>query len=375
MDTEPDFIANIGRVEMPIRQAETLPAHFYYDNDIYRMEIAAIWNHSWQLVAQTSQLRNTGDFVTVRVAEFEVIVVRAAGTNVRAFVNVCRHRGATLIREREGNGLKRIVCPFHAWCYDLDGRLVAARSVKHIDKADWRLDELAVEVWRGLVFVNIDRSAPVLAPQLAGFAERLKPYPVEGLSNSYRMVAAVKANWKIVLATFNECYHCDGVHHEFSRVMSDGDSDLAVPPVFGGWQTIRPEFNTLTVAGTTTRTSFHALSADDIRRVYGYCLYPSNYFVLAPDYVLLTQFVPNGPEETIVVDELLLEGGRGFEDIVEFWRISNSQDWEMCELVQRGARHGYRRGPYSEEESITHDSERWYAQLMNGNETRAQAGP
>ena len=369
MDTATEHIKYVKSLDMPLSEAVTLPAHFYSDKDIYNIEIDKIWSHSWQLVTQTSQIKNSGDFVTVRVGEFEVIVLRDTKCKVRAFVNVCRHRGATLIRERAGTGLKRIVCPFHSWCYDLDGDLVTARSVKHINRADWRLDELAVEVSRGLVFVNPDRKAAPFVPQIAAFLERIKPYPLEELANAHRMVSTVNANWKIVLATFNECYHCDGVHHEFSRVMMNGDSDLTGPPVFGGWQTIRPEFNTLTVLGTTTRASFEALSVNDSRRVYGYCLYPSNYFVLAPDYVLLTQFVPNGPEETIVVDELMLKSEHPFEDIVDFWNISNDQDWQMCELVQRGARHGYRRGPYSEEESITHDSERWYAQLMkNGSE-------
>ncbi len=352
-------------ISLPITDAKTLPVNYYYDQDIYKTEIETIWNNSWQLVTRESELSSPGDFITSRVGELDIIVLRDKDNSIKSFVNVCRHRGATLIREASGKNLKVIVCPFHSWCYNLDGSLRKARSINYIDNSNYGLVELAVKVRRGLVYVNPNKDALFSIDKIDAFSQRLGPYPIETLLNKHRMQAKVNANWKIVLATFNECYHCDSVHHEFSRVMTDGETDILSPPIFGGWQCIRPDFNTLTVEGVSRRSLFENLPNHDLGRVYGYCLYPSNFYVLAPDYVLLTQFIPNGPEQTIVIDELLCDGETSVDDIVKFWEISNRQDWEMCELVQRGINHGYKPGPFSLEEDITYDMEKWYAMLMN----------
>ena len=192
----------------------TLPAHYYYDREIETWEREAIWFKTWQLVGYTADLGSTGSFITETILDQPVFVVSGRDGDLRAYYNVCMHRGHILL---EGKGdVRMITCPFHAWTYDLEGNLRAAGNSENVagfDAGDFCLPEIGVEEFAGMVFVNLDAEAPSLASQAPGLAEDFSasvPH-FDALTFVRRDPYTIEANWKFI-PDQNECYHCPSLH-------------------------------------------------------------------------------------------------------------------------------------------------------------------
>jgi len=312
-----------------------------------------------------------GDFRTYEIGGSGVIVLRNTEGDLRAFHNVCRHRGARLIEESAGSGLKLLQCPYHAWTYDLSGRLRGAPHMEEVefDPPEAGLFPIKLEEWRGFLFLNLDPKAPALHKYLGRFVQRAAPYPLERLRRAHRVTYEIAANWKLVVQNANECYHCPGVHPQLVRLTPyrSGHEDLTGGPVFGGWMELARGVTSLTESGTTPRKIFPSLSPADRRRVYYYVLYPANFLSLFPDYVTLDWFIPQGPERTRLVFDLYVdrEESDSADDAMRFWDVTNRQDWHICEMAHLGAKTvAYRQGRYSAEEELVHAIDRYYVKRM-----------
>jgi phenylpropionate dioxygenase-like ring-hydroxylating dioxygenase large terminal subunit len=211
-----------------LEQGRTLPASWYSDPAVHRIEQERIFRRAWQYAGEAGQAAEPGQFFTCQAGDLPVVVVRGDDGTLRAFVNVCRHRGHLVA---EGCGRRETLqCPYHAWTYRLDGTLRAApRSDREpgFELADWALHPVRVETWGPLVFVNPDPAAAPLADTLgslpASLAERgLDPSALEFRGRGRDWV--IEANWKIVVENFLECYHCPVAHKSFSRLI-DVDPD------------------------------------------------------------------------------------------------------------------------------------------------------
>ena len=204
------------------RLEKGLPAAWYHDPGHYQRELEAFWYHRWVAVAREEELAAPGDWRTVRVGTQSLVLVRD-DEQVRAFHNTCRHRGSLLCTEAQGNfARKRIVCPYHAWTYDLGGQLVATpRRMETPDfkLADFPLYAVAVASWGGFVFVNLagSEAPPLDVGELGAQFER---YRLGELRIGKRIVADVQANWKLLGENFSECFHCPPVHPELCRVVT-----------------------------------------------------------------------------------------------------------------------------------------------------------
>jgi Rieske 2Fe-2S family protein len=277
---------------------------------------------------------------------------------LRAFYNVCRHRGARLCRvasDRDAWGIelgggigagRLIVCPYHRWSYDLDGALVAAPHLNvgpDFAKADFHLYPVGVECWGGFVFVHLTPAAAApLAAQLGELVERVQRYPLADLGIGATRRYEVAANWKILCENYNECYHCGAVHPELCAIVPSfrerGGSSLdwarGVPHRDGAY--------TFTTTGTTARRAFPGLDADEQVRHKGELAYPNLFLSLACDHAAVFLLRPLAADRTEVVCHFLFERCEldrpGFDaaDAVEFWDLVNRQDWSICEAVQRG---------------------------------------
>ena len=288
---------------------------------------------------------------------------------LRAFYNVCRHRGTRLCRpadadERSGRPELRggvtagrgIVCPYHHWTYDLDGRLVTAPHLSGLtasEKTALSLYPVGVDSWGGFVFVNLTPSeAAPLAAQLGPIPERLQRYPLSDLNIGRTIQYRVRANWKAICENYNECYHCGPVHPELCAVVpafrEGGGSQLdwsrGIPH--------RPGAYTFTASGTTSRRPFPGLNADERERHKGELAYPNLFVSLACDHVAIFILQPRSAEHTDITCHFLFEprelAKADFDpsDTVDFWHVINVQDWAICEAVQRGMHsriheHGY----------------------------------
>src|ERR687898_513687 len=193
----------------------TLPWGWYTDPDVLRREQETIFRRSWQYVGRTDQAGEPGTFFASRAGDVPVVVTRAADGVLRAFLNVCRHRGSVVV---DGDGKRAsLQCPYHAWTYGLDGSLRAApRLDREGGDDDLGLVPLALETWGPFVFVNPAAGAEPLADMLGELWDAL---PIDGLEFHHRVEYEVDANWKIACENFLECYHCAVAHPGFSKVV------------------------------------------------------------------------------------------------------------------------------------------------------------
>ncbi len=364
----------------------TLPREAYLGDEAFRREREAICFREWFCVGREEEVPAPGDYLLVEVAGECLLLVRDRDGTLRAHYNVCRHRGSQLVAGIEpkpragdpgpsGNFASGIRCPYHAWTYSLDGSL---RTAPYLDagdglcKEDLPLYPAAVAVWGGFVFLRLDAAGrSSLAEQLGGAPERVRRYPLAELRIARRIRYEVRANWKVILENYNECYHCGPVHPELCRVVPafrqkggmDLDWERGVPHREGAW--------TFTLSGTTNRRPFEGLDDDERTRHKGELIYPNVMLSLSAEHAAAFTVWPHGPGLTTVLCDFLFHpdemARREFDpsDAVEFWDITNRQDWVICESVQRGmASRVFERGFYAPMESMSLDIRRYLEERL-----------
>ncbi|MCM8745840.1 aromatic ring-hydroxylating dioxygenase subunit alpha [Thermomicrobium sp. CFH 73360] len=327
----------------------TLPGRFYWDPDLYRSESEEIFARLWMCVGLAASLPQPGDFLTTEVAGEPLLVVRGQDRELRAFLNVCRHRGARLCTEPCGHLTGHVIqCPYHAWSYALDGRLIGAPNMR--DAAGFAADAyglhpIPLAIWHGLIWVNLSDDPPPVESQLVppilerfGETETFERYRIGDLAVGASITYDVAANWKLVVENFMECYHCAVVHPELSRLVPSFRAGQAYQQGVGA--TFAEGVETLTLTGRRTRPLLPGLRPEDDRTYYGLVLRPNVFVNLHPDYVLIHRLEPLAPDRTRIVCDWLFApevvSAPDFDpsDAVEFWDLVNRQDWEMCERCQ-----------------------------------------
>jgi glycine betaine catabolism A len=352
----------------------TLSRASYLAPEFFAREKDRIFTREWFCVGREEQVPGAGDYRLVDVAGESVLLVRAKDGALHAHYNVCRHRGAQLVsavdpNSQDGTFAAGIKCPYHAWTYHLDGRLRTAPFLEEgagLCKEQLSLYGIGVASWGGFVFLNLSSATepglPTLIEQLGRAPERVRRYPLADLRSAQRITYDVAANWKVILENYNECYHCGTVHPELCRVVPafkqkggmDLDWDRGVPHREGAW--------TFTLSGTTDRAAFAGLSEDERVLHKGELIYPNFMLSLSADHAAAFTLWPHGPAHTTVVCDFLFHPEEiqkpGFNpmDAVEFWDITNRQDWVICESVQRGmGSRMFQRGYYAPMESLSLD--------------------
>ena len=344
----------------------TLPARYYTDPEHFRLELERIHFDMWLCAGRAEQVPEPGSYFVRRIGDASVIVVRDADGNVRAHHNVCRHRGTMLCGDDAGRFPGRIQCQYHAWTYELDGSLASAPHMEKVEgfrEADYPLRAVAAAVWDGHVFINLSERPAPFADHLAGLPGKFSPWGMADLKLVERRVYPLKCNWKLIIQNYSECLHCPIVHpllNKQSHYMS-GDNEPAQPTYLGGRMDLRDGVKTLSMDGQTTRACLPGLGEDDRRRVYYYALLPNLLLNLHPDYMLTFTLWPQAPDRTDVICEWHFHpdaiAAPDFDPrgAIEFWELTNRQDWGLSELAQQGiSSRGYQPGPYSNREELLH---------------------
>ncbi|HZX68241.1 MAG TPA: aromatic ring-hydroxylating dioxygenase subunit alpha [Candidatus Elarobacter sp.] len=358
--------------------ARALDARWYRSPDVVARERERIFARDWICAGRLERLERDGDFITADVAGESLIVVRGADARVRAFYNVCRHRGTRLCTEAAGHFSGSIQCPYHAWTYGLDGALLAARTMQEVDgfnRADYPLREASLAAFEGFVFVSVaDRPEPfadAFAPLLGRFAR----WNVGALRTARTIAYDVASNWKLVFQNYSECYHCPLLHPQLDALSpsDSGRNDLCEGPFLGGYSELRRSAGSLTKSGTTARPPLGTLGGNDLDRVYYYTLFPSLLLSLHPDYVMAHSVTPLAVDRTRVVCTWLFDpavaAAPDFDpsDAVDFWDLTNRQDWRINELTYLGiGSRAYTPGPYANAEGLLAAFDRHYLHVMNG---------
>ncbi len=346
--------------------ALTLPGRYYTDPAHFEREMETIHCPMWLCAGRAEALPAPGGYVLRQVANADVILLRDEEGQLAAFHNVCRHRGTRLCKEPEGQFPARIQCGYHGWTYKLDGSLAAAPHMDQVAgfrEADYPLRRVGVAEWDGHVFINLSNDPPPLSRQLGELPEKFRPWRMEELRMVERRVYSLKANWKLVVQNYSECLHCPIAHPLLQRQSHylSGENEPPRPTYLGGRMDLREGVQTLSIDGTTNRSCLTGLAPEDRRRVYYYAILPNLLLNLHPDYMLTFTLWPRAADRTDVVCEWHFHpdeiGKPGFDPrgAVEFWDLTNRQDWELSELAQEGiASRGYVPGPYSNREELPH---------------------
>ena len=217
---------------------KTLPGSAYTDPEILHREQLAVFARTWQYVCHVEKLRKPGAYFVTEIAGESIIVIRDEDGDLRAFFNVCAHRAARLL---SGEGCKkRITCPYHAWTYDSAGNLLAAPNAKNVagfDTTKYQLKSCGIENLHGLIFVNLNKDAPSLRSFAVGLEQELADHApsLPYLTFVHRTEAHLKANWKVAIENYSECYHCQLIHKDFVNGVVDPESYRVI--IHDHWQT------------------------------------------------------------------------------------------------------------------------------------------
>lgn len=330
-----------------IQQLEaTLPGAHYTEAAHFALERERIFHREWFCAGRREGLESKGDYRVVNIVGESILLVCDEDGTVRAFNNVCRHRGAELVSapgvdEQCGAFRAGIRCPYHSWNYRLNGELHSTPHIE-LDTSGVRLHQAEVDSWAGCLFVRLVPGEQSLADMLGEIPDRIQRYPMQELRVGHRIDYSVASNWKVILENYNECYHCAGVHPELCNIVpafrAGGGSGL-------DWERGIPQregTNTFTLSGTTDRAPFAGLNEDEKTRHKGELIYPNLMLSLSMDHAASFTLWPRSPDRTDIVCELLFHPDEMQKpyfdplDAVEFWDLVNKQDWAICESVQRG---------------------------------------
>ena len=358
--------AALARSLQAFGESVMLPPAAYVDPAVFAWEQRHFFGAGWTCVGFSSQLAQPGDQRAEPAGEGSVLLSRDDDGTLHAFANTCRHRGHELLPCGAAAQRNSIICPYHSWTYDLSGGLRFAQGFKGqagFDSSSWGLAELPVAEWHGLIFVDSSGEAPPLADSLAELDEVVAPYEPERLVIAGRHDYDAAANWKILTENYHECYHCPVIHPELCKV-SPPKSGENYPPQdawVGGWMDLRDGMDTMSLDGTSQGIPLRGLDAQGLRTVIYVNIFPNVLLSLHPDYVMTHRLVP------LAVDRTMIEctwafapetaDAPGFEPgyAVEFWDITNRQDWGACESVQRGLSSPHAQpGPLSPDEDAVY---------------------
>lgn len=343
-------------------QSRMLPREAYVDPAVFAWEQEHIFS-AWTCVAHADDLREPGAQRAVRVGQGSVLLTRDGDGVVHAFANTCRHRGHELLQCGEGARRQSIVCPYHSWSYRLDGSLRNApgfRDVDSFDPADFGLASLRVVDWHGWIFVDPSGRSGDFAEHVAGTEEIISPYRPEDLTVVARHSYDLACNWKVIAENYQECYHCSTIHPELSRISPPTSGEnLELPGWWmGGSMDLIPAAETMSLSGRSGGTAIAGLSEHELRTVMYLVGYPNLLVSLHPDYVMTHLMTPIAVDRTHVECAWAfpreVAGQEGFDPsyAVDFWDLTNRQDWAACEGVQRGlATPHYEAGPLAPDES------------------------
>ena len=350
--------------EIPLDRALTLPGEYFTSTAIFAEEREKIFARRWLCVGREEQVPGAGDYFLRDALGESIVVVRDERGEFAAFYNVCRHRGSRLCEAEDGRFAGMIRCPYHAWTYALDGRLLGAPSTADLpdfSTSDYPLHGVALARWEGFLFVNMAQEPEPFDVAWAPLLGRFSRFNLPRLAQVRTIEYEVKANWKLLFQNYSECYHCGPVHPALARATppTSGENDLVEGPFTGGFMVMNAGYDSLTLTGRSCGLPVGDLPEQDLRRVYYYAIVPNMLLSLHPDYVMYHTLWPRATDHTRVSCSWLfnpdtLDDSRFQpEDGIEFWDRTNREDWHICERSQLGvSSRAYRSGPYSKRETL-----------------------
>ena len=327
----------------------TLTGTYYTDPAIFATEQESIFEAMWFCATRSADVGAPGVFRTVPVGRESVLITRSAGGAARAFLNVCRHRGAQLCAEESGAVKRTFRCTYHAWSYDLDGKLVAAPNLvkmPDIDRVEYGLRTVHVREWLGYVWVCLADRPPSFEDDVVGACEErlgglaaIERYGLDTLEVGRRIRYDVRANWKLIIENFMECYHCSTIHPELVHVLPEFAGGYAAQSFVGHGAEFGPGVEGFTVDGRPGLPAIATITPEQDRRYFAITVKPQVFVNLVPDHVIFHRMYPLAADRTIVECDWLFRPeviGADLSRSVELFDRVNRQDFDACERCQPG---------------------------------------
>ncbi|GHC22353.1 aromatic ring-hydroxylating oxygenase subunit alpha [Aidingimonas halophila] len=384
----------------------SLPQPFYNDARLFALDMQEIYAKEWLFAGHTCEIPSKGNYMTLQIGDGSVIIVRGDKGTIHAFHNTCRHRGSRLCTAERGK-VAKLVCPYHQWTYDLDGRLLFAGTEMgpDFDLSDHGLAPVAVRSGGGYIFINLGDNPAPIDDFLVSLEHYYEPYDMENVKVAAESNIIEQGNWKLVMENNRECYHCDASHPELLKTLSEFDDaeDPRATPQYKTfcrrkqadwdsehipWQQARfgrrnRLARTPLLEGAVSMTLDGKLacqklmgrmtSADmgTLRMLH----LPNSWNHFCGDHGVSFRVLPISAQETLVTTKWLVhkDAVEGVDYDVErlryVWDATNAQDRQLVEENQRGVNSmAYRPGPYSPTyEFAVIDFVEWYSERMQDN--------
>lgn len=392
---------NISHLIESYTPGYSLDQEFYKSPEVYKKEIEEVFLKRWILAGHVSQIPNSGDFFLVEFDQESVIVTRAKSGDVKAHLNVCRHRGSHICLEKHGN-TKLFTCPYHAWSYDLEGKLVAARMMgDDFDKSENSLHQANVELVGGLIFICLSDNPPSLSAMKEDLGDTFKMFGFDHMKLAEQKTYSIPANWKLALENYQECYHCTPSHKEFSQIHAlaqhpekfaiakqayDARDDLEIrikpSPFFfdmekkgqEGYEYARypmlPGLKSGTLGGKPAApflgniTKYDSASSE-------FMTGPVTFFLIYNDHMVSYRFMPISIDECVCdifwfVHEDAKEGtDYDLENLTWLWDVTTQADKEIIVNNQKGVNsHFYKPGKLAGMETQLQHFLNWYLKTI-----------
>ncbi|MFY9580013.1 MAG: aromatic ring-hydroxylating dioxygenase subunit alpha [Gaiellaceae bacterium] len=345
----------------------------YTSPDVFELDRERIFFRRWFYVGREGTLSSPGDFLVADVAGESIVLVRGKDDVLRGFYNVCRHRGSRLCDRGGGQLRGAIKCPYHAWTYALDGRLIGTPMVgkDEIDRDSLSLWPVTVDIWAGFVYVNLADNPSPLRDALADQDDEplsFEQFRLDELRLAHHTVTDVNANWKILVENYNECLHCPTVHPELvavvptyrkGLVIENGRSDGGVAIANGG--------TSFTRSGHSSLPVMPGLDEQQASSIYAALIFPNMFLDISGTSTVSTRLEPKSADRTTVITEYLFRpeviDDPSFDpsEIVEFTELVAHQDYVVCERVQAGvSSRAFTHGVYPEKDELPYAFDRRY---------------
>lgn len=328
----------------------TLDGVEYCSDEVFGRERDRVFHRSWFYVCRADRLA-AGDRFVADVAGESVLVVMDRDGAVHAHANVCRHRGARLCEESGPGSKAGITCPYHAWTYSLDGRLIGTPhlAADEVDRTALSLWSIACEVWHGFVFVNLSADPVPLRESAVGKLDSVEVFEhlhLGDLRTGVTTSSDVHANWKILVENYQECLHCSWVHPELVDIVPLYKTGSVVDPLRAdGGVSLRG--NSFSRSGRSSLPVLPHMPLEDSESYFGATVFPNMFIDVTGTSVIVSSLWPRSAGETTVVMEYLFAAetiaAPGFDptEIVEFSELVGKQDYDVSERVQRGVSSRY----------------------------------
>ncbi|WPZ33999.1 aromatic ring-hydroxylating dioxygenase subunit alpha [Thalassobaculum sp. OXR-137] len=397
--------ARLRTQELLLRQKSgfSLERDLYVSPETYALDLELIYYRDWLFVGHDCELAKPGCYLTVQVGAYPVIVIRGADGEIRAFHNACRHRGSRLCSAEKG-AVAKLVCPYHQWTYELDGRLLFARDMgPGFDPASYGLKPVHCEGVAGYLFICVADHAPDFAPIRAMIEPYLAPHRLRDAKVVHETTIIENGNWKLVWENNRECYHCAGSHPELCRTFpdtvthADPNASEGDPALIALWDKCRAlglpsgfdmaddaqyritrmpllrnaESYTLSGKAAVKRPLSDAVRGSGLGALLLYH-YPTTWNHVLGDHAISFRVLPVGPLQTAVTTKWLVhrdavEGvDYDLDELTKVWLATNDQDRKVVEENQIGVNSpAYQPGPYSPtQEAGVIQFVDWYTGIM-----------